>query len=48
MRRKIVQYFTTTHYDVRLEKIMKDAENAKKARWKKKDSMLPMHPKIIE
>ena len=29
-RRKSVRYFTTTHYDVRMEKVVKDAEFAAK------------------
>ena len=48
MRRKTMQYFTTTHYDKHYEKITKDAELAAKKVWKERNALLPMHPKIIE
>lgn len=40
--------FTHTHYDIRMEKVAKDAENAKKGFVRKPITLLPMHPKIVE
>ena len=47
-RRKQVRYFTHTHYDVRMEKVVKETDFTAKGYDRQPPSMLPMHPKIIE
>ena len=49
-RRKTVRRFTTNAYDIRMEKVLKDAESAKRAPIVSREhpAMLPMHPKIMD
>ena len=47
-RRNFVRRFTMNQYDKKLEKVVKDAENAAKGYGLKPKTMLPMHPKIME
>ena len=46
-RRKSVRYFTHNHLNLRLEKVLKDAELDKLSTRKLADVMHPMHPKIM-
>lgn len=48
-RRKFVRYFTTTHYDKRMEKVVKEHDWAAKGIQvgKKEPTLLPMHPSIM-
>jgi len=46
--RKSVRYFTDSHYDKQMEKVIKEIDLAKRGLTRKKPTLLPMHPFIME